>query len=92
MFCSRLTNNMIDKIHERATKIVLNDHVSDFETMLWNITDIIVTIEIFKLLRTPVMDSMLNGRTICHNFRKLPDRKIQVPLGIYWCLVCGVLS
>ena len=50
MFCSRLTNNKIDKIHERATKIVLNDHVSNFETMLWNIPDIIVTIEIFKLL------------------------------------------
>ena len=43
------TKNMISKIKER---IVLNDHVSDFEAMLWNINDIIVTIEMFKLLST----------------------------------------
>ena len=36
MFCSRQTNNMINKIHERALRIVLNDHISDFETMLRN--------------------------------------------------------
>ena len=43
------TKNMISKIKER---IVLNDHVSDFGAMLWNINDIIVTIEMFKLLST----------------------------------------
>ena len=50
MFCSRQTNNMINKIQERALRIVLSDHVSNFEAMLWNINDIIVTIEMFKLL------------------------------------------
>ena len=38
--CSRQTNNMINKIHERALRIVLNDHISDFDTMLRNINDI----------------------------------------------------
>ena len=33
MFCSRQTNNMINKTHERALRIVLNDHFIDFETM-----------------------------------------------------------
>ena len=30
MFCSRQTNNMINKLHERALRLVRNDHVSDF--------------------------------------------------------------
>ena len=37
MFCSRQTNNMINKIHKKALRIVLNDHISDFEIMLRNI-------------------------------------------------------
>ena len=37
MFCSRQTNNMINKIHKKALRIVLNDHISDFEIMLLNI-------------------------------------------------------
>ena len=41
MFCSRQTNLVINKIHERALGIVLNDHISDFETMFCNINDII---------------------------------------------------
>ena len=40
IFCSRQTTNMINKIHERALRIVLNDHISDFDTMLRNINDI----------------------------------------------------
>ena len=33
---------MISKIHERALRIVLNDHMSDFETMLRNMNDITI--------------------------------------------------
>ena len=33
---------MINKIHEGALRIVLNDHLSDFETMLRNINDITI--------------------------------------------------
>ena len=33
---------MINKIHERAFRIVLNDHINDFETMLRNINDITI--------------------------------------------------
>ena len=85
MFCStRQTNNMINKIHQRALRIVLNDHISDFETMLRNMNDITIhhrniqtfMIELFKIkydLAPPVMDSMLNRRTICYNFRNLQE-------------------
>ena len=51
MFCSRQTNNIIHKIHKKAFRIVPNDHISDFETMLQNINDITIPHrEIFKLL------------------------------------------
>ena len=84
MFCSRQINNMINKIHERAFKIVLNDRISDFETMLRNINDITIyhrniqtlVIELFKIkhdLALPIMDSMLNRRTICYKFRNLQE-------------------
>ena len=80
VFCSRQTNNMIKKIHERALRIVLNDHISDFETILRNMNDVTIhyrniqtlTTELFKIkydLASPILDSMLNKRTICYNFR-----------------------
>ena len=84
MFCSRQTNNMINKIHERALRIVLNDHFSDFETMLLNMNDITthhrniqtLMIELLKIkndLTPPIMDSLLSRRTICYNFRNLQE-------------------
>ena len=84
MFCSRQTNNMINKIHERALRIVLNDHISDFETKLRNMNDITIhhrniqtlMTKLFKIkydLVPPIMDSMLNWRTIYYNFRNLQE-------------------
>ena len=75
MFYSGQTNNMINQIHERALRIVLNDHISDFETMLRNVNDITIhhrnvqtlMIELFRMkydLALPIIDSMLNRRTI----------------------------
>ena len=77
---------MISKIHERALRIVLNNNISNFETILWNVNDItihhrnihIITlmIEFFKIkygLAPPIMDSMLNRRTVCYNLRKLQE-------------------
>ena len=40
MFCSKTLNNMINKIHERALRLILNDHRSDFDTLLQNNNDI----------------------------------------------------
>ena len=69
MFCSRQTNNKINKIQERDLRIVLNDHISDFETMLRNMNDITIhhrniqtlMIELFKIkydLASPIMNSI----------------------------------
>ena len=84
MFCSRQTNNMINKIFERVLRIVLNDHISDFETILRNMNDITIhhrnaqtlMIELLKTkydLAPPIMDSVLNRRTICYNFKNLQE-------------------
>ena len=39
MFYSRTSNNMINNIHERALRLILNDHISDFDTLLQNNND-----------------------------------------------------
>ena len=39
MFCSRTSNNMINKIHKRALRLILNDHTSGFDTPLQNNND-----------------------------------------------------
>ena len=67
MFCSRQTNNMIIKFHERALRLVLNNHVSDFEALLCKRNDVschhrniqMVMIELYKIkneLAPPIMD------------------------------------
>ena len=34
MFCSRSLNNLINRIHERALRLIHNDHVSTFQDIL----------------------------------------------------------
>ena len=42
MFSSRLSNNLINKVHERSLRLITNDQNSSFETLLQNINDITV--------------------------------------------------
>ena len=35
-FCSRTSNNLINKIHERALRLILNKRTSDFDKQLQN--------------------------------------------------------
>ena len=34
MFCSRILNNMINKVHERALRVILGDDLSNFDSLL----------------------------------------------------------
>ena len=88
MFCSRQTNNMINKIFERVLRIVLNDHCRDFETIFRNMNGITIhhrniqtlMIEIFKIkydLPPPIMESVLNRRTICYNFKNFQEFQLE---------------
>ena len=75
---------MINKLHERALRLVLNDHLKDFEALLQKSDDIschhrniqMLMTEIYKLLNKlapPIMDLMLNTRNITYNFRNLQE-------------------
>ena len=76
MFCS---NNMINKVHERAIKVLLNDHESDFETLLKINNEVsnhhrniqTLLIEIFKIKKgfaSPIKGSILKVRNFIRAF------------------------
>ena len=88
---------MINKIQERTLRIVLNDHISDFETMLRNINRITIhhrniqtlMIELFKIkydLAPPIMDFLLNRRTICYNVRDLQEFQSEKKRTVFYGL------
>ena len=73
MFCSRTSNNMIIRIHERAVRVILGDDLSGFESLLQNNKDICShhkntqrrMTEMLKVkneLAPSVMDSMFERR------------------------------
>ena len=72
MFCSRTSNTMINRVNERALRVILGDDLSDFEFLLQNNKDLCsnhknsqsLMIEMFKIkneLAPPIMDSCLRG-------------------------------
>ena len=78
MFCSRTSNSMINKLHERSLRIILNDYSSDFNILLENNIDICnhhknvqaLFIEVFKMkneLSPQIMESILNKRFNTYN-------------------------
>ena len=81
MFCSSQTNNMINKLHESALRIELNDQTSNFETLLAESRDAcnyhgnIQTLmaEAYKIqnnLSAQTMKTMLERKIIPHNFKE----------------------
>ena len=84
MFCSRTSNNMINKIHERALQLLLNDHASHFVTLLQNNNDTCnhheniqtLMIEIYKIknhLNPPIMDNMSERTNNTYNLRNFEE-------------------
>ena len=84
MFCSRTSNNMINKLHERSLRIILNDYSSNFNILLENNNDIsnhhrniqALLIEVFKMkneLAPPIMESILNKRFNTYNLRNFQE-------------------
>ena len=80
MFCSRTSNSMINKLHERSLRIILNDYSSDFDILLESNSDKCnhhrnfqaLLIEVFKMknkLPPPIMESILNKRFNTYNLR-----------------------
>ena len=78
MFCPRTPNNRINKIHEGALRLILNDHTND--TLLQNNDDTCshhrniqsLMVEISKIknnLNPPIMDFMFERRNNTYDFR-----------------------
>ena len=64
MFCSRKSNNLINKIHERSLGVVNNDKNSNFEDLLMT--------EVFRIinrLSPPIMDNFFTFHENAHNIR-----------------------
>ena len=82
---------MIQKLHERALKVVLNNHISDLEVLHHKSNDIcshrrniqMPMIELYKI-KLPLNDglqSCLNRRNVTYhsrNFQSKPERKRSV--------------
>ena len=89
MFCSRKCDNKINKIHERALRVSLQDFESDFETILVRNNDYKIhnrniqslMIEIYKFLKglaPPIMDTLFQTREIDYNLRNFQVMKNSI--------------
>ena len=75
---------MINKVHERALRVILNDHESDFETILQNDNDACnhhrnmhtLLIEIFKIKKDfdpPISGSIVKERNNIYKVRSVQE-------------------
>ena len=84
MFCSRTSNNMMNKLQKRSLRSMLNDYSSEFNIMLENNNDICnhhrkiqaLLIEVFKMkneLVPLIMELILNERCNTYNLRNFQE-------------------
>ena len=96
-FFSRTSNNMINKVHERALRVLLNDHESDFEILLQinngvcnhhrNIQTLLI--QIFKIKKgfaPSIMESILKGRNNTYNVRNFQKFETERKRTVYFGL------
>ena len=80
MFCSRTSNNRINRLHERSLRVLYMDEDNDFSSLLKMNRDItihhrniqVLILEVFKIkhgLAPPIMESILKKRTNIYNLR-----------------------
>ena len=74
MFCSRTSNNTINKIDKRALRLILKDQTNDACNYHRNFQTLIV--EIYKIknnLNLPIMDFMFERRNNTYNLRNFQE-------------------
>ena len=72
MFCLKTSNNVVNKLHERSIRIILNDYISDFNILLENKNDICnhhrniqaLLTEAFKMKNGLVCDGKKKNRAV----------------------------
>ena len=97
MFCSRTSNDTINKLQEKSVIIVLNDYLSDFNELLETNNDICnhqrniqtLLIKVFKMkdgLVSPIMEPMLNRRVNRQNLRNFQEIVTDRKRTVWYCL------
>ena len=80
MFCSRKSNNLINKVQERALRLITNDYQSSFNILLDKCNEFSIQqrnlealmIELYKIIHQiapPIMNSLFVFRENTHNIR-----------------------
>ena len=88
MFCSRRSNNRINHLHERALRIVYNDHSSTFEDLLVKDNSVsihhrnirLLAIELYKAknnLSSQLMLDLFQRREVNYNIRSQTDFSLR---------------
>ena len=70
MFCSRKSNNLINKVQERALRLITNDKYNEFSIHQRNLQKLMI--ELYKIMRQitpPIMKSLFVFRENTHNIR-----------------------
>ena len=95
---------MINRVHERALRVILGEDLSDFESLLQNDKDVrshhkniqSLMIEMFKIKNEsapPIMDSMFERRNEPYNLRNfqefLTEKKGTVCYGLETLSYCS---
>ena len=84
MFCSRKSNNLINKVHERSLRIVSGDNHSSFKSLLSKYKEIAIhqrnlqvlmteTYGIINGLSLPIMENFFILRENTHNVRSFQE-------------------
>ena len=80
MFCPRRSNNLINKVHERALRITYNNQLTDFKSLLLSHNEITIHQRNLQVLMTenykiknhiapPIMSFLFEIRENTHNTR-----------------------
>ena len=88
---------MTNKVHQRALRVLLNDHESDFETLLDISNDVrnhhrniqTLLIEIFKIKKgfaPPIMESIFKERNNTYNVRNFQEFEAERKRTVYFGL------
>ena len=97
MFCSRTSNSIINKVHERTLRVVINDQTSDFKKLLQRNNDVCnhhrniqtLLIETFKTkngLAPPFVGSMFARRNTIYNLRNFQEFGAERKRTVYFGL------
>ena len=84
MFCSRQSNNLINKVHERSLRLTYRDETKDFQQILTEQNEItihqrdlqVLMTEVYKIVNSialPIMNSLFQFRFNRNNIRNFQE-------------------